>query len=61
MTIETLTIPYVLKDMTESEIIEQIEPHLNGSIISITMIPFMQNGQECNTVIIKYTEHNLNL
>lgn len=55
MNTETMTIPYVLKETTEREMIAQIEKHLCGTIMSVTMIPTLHEGQECQTVIIKYT------
>lgn len=54
MSCEKLTIPFVLKGTTEREIIEQMQPNLNGDIISVEITPDMYQGKECCTVVIHY-------
>ena len=57
MSIESLTIPFVLKGTTEREISERMEDQISGIIQSIDITPDTYQGKECCTVVIKYKKH----
>lgn len=58
ITFEKLTIPFVLKGTTEREIIQQMQPNLNGDI---KINPDIYQGKECCTVVIDYLKEKMNL
>lgn len=61
MTCEKMTIPFVLKGTTEREIIEQMQPNLNGDIINVKITPEIYEGKECCTVVIDYLKEKKEL
>jgi hypothetical protein len=61
MTCEKITIPFVLKGTTEREIIEQMQPNVNGDIINVSITPDMYEGKECCTVVIHYVKEKKEL
>ena len=57
MSIESLTIPFVLKGTTEREIYERMDDQISGVIQSIHITPDTYHGKECCSVVIKYKKH----
>jgi hypothetical protein len=58
MTIENITIPFVLKGTTEREIIAAMGSQVPGTIKSVSIKPDTHQGRECCRVTITYEKHS---
>ena len=56
METKTLTIPFILENVTEREMEEQIAPQIMGKIISIDMVPACKpiRGHHYSNAVIEY-------